>query len=471
MRSATIPLVLCAIVAVFGCERDACGDGAGEVVGADGARFCVVETRAVIEGGITCPPELPSEVLLEEGLVCTSEPTDAEDLPPEVCAALGGCTPREPIPDADAGGVPDGGTADAEAADPGHGRWTPIAASGPARHSASCATDSSGHLFVLGGWAGPTASIASRTSDARRFDPTTGDWTELPLAGRPSPRTGAALVAFDAGALEGLFVFGGDDGAAALGDGYVLVDGAWTAISSAGAPSPRDESLAVWTGSEILVWGGIDRTPLGDGAAYDPATDTWRALPTENAPSARGHCAGAWTGDELVVWGGDSTGHALSDGAAYDPIADRWRALATPGAPTARLGAFAAWTGSAVVVWGGVASDGRPLVDGALYDPARDGWRALSELASDRTPVLGAGASAAGWDGARFIVWGASDATDTRSTGAALDPIGGAWSALNLTGAPSPRHGACAAAGPAGVYVFGGASANALLADGAVLAP
>lgn len=47
---------------------------------------------------------------------------------------------------------------------------------------------------------------------------------------------------------------------------------------------------------------------LGDGAAHDPAAQMWRPLPAEGAPSARyGHGA-VWTGEEMLVWGGDGAG-------------------------------------------------------------------------------------------------------------------------------------------------------------------
>ena len=50
-----------------------------------------------------------------------------------------------------------------------------------------------------------------------------------------------------------------------------------------------DDGVAVWTGREVLVWGGWMTVPdpvaapnvatLADGVAYDPARRTWRRLP------------------------------------------------------------------------------------------------------------------------------------------------------------------------------------------------
>jgi N-acetylneuraminic acid mutarotase len=87
----------------------------------------------------------------------------------------------------------------------------------------------------------------------------------------------------------------------------------WTRISSVGAPTPRTGYVAVWTGTRLLVWGGrvgihhtigSTETVLATGAQYDLATDTWAPLSGTGAPAARyGHTA-VWTGSRLVVWGG-----------------------------------------------------------------------------------------------------------------------------------------------------------------------
>jgi Glycosyl hydrolase family 99 len=59
---------------------------------------------------------------------------------------------------------------------------------------------------------------------------------------------------------------------------------------------------AVWTGSEMIVWGGITFT--GTGGRYNPGTNSWTATSITNAPSARGAHTAVWTGSEMIVWGG-----------------------------------------------------------------------------------------------------------------------------------------------------------------------
>ena len=60
----------------------------------------------------------------------------------------------------------------------------------------------------------------------------------------------------------------------------------------------------------MLVWGGIDNTQVNvynSGASFSPTTNTWTPLVLTGAPSARGAHATVWTGSEMIVWGGGSS--------------------------------------------------------------------------------------------------------------------------------------------------------------------
>ncbi len=81
----------------------------------------------------------------------------------------------------------------------------------------------------------------------------------------------------------------------------------WSAISTFNAPSGRDSHTAVWTGSEMIVWGGVCCSPGLDfdtGGRYDPGMDSWTATSTLNVPHARDSHTAVWTGDKMVIWGG-----------------------------------------------------------------------------------------------------------------------------------------------------------------------
>ena len=43
---------------------------------------------------------------------------------------------------------------------------------------------------------------------------------------------------------------------------------------------------------------------LNTGGRYNPSTDSWTATSTTNAPAARYDHTAVWTGSEMIVWGG-----------------------------------------------------------------------------------------------------------------------------------------------------------------------
>ena len=81
-------------------------------------------------------------------------------------------------------------------------------------------------------------------------------------------------------------------------------DDTWTPTTLTNAPAARCAHTAVWTGSEMIVWGGDGVTFLNTGGRYNPSTDSWTATSTTNAPVPERHTA-VWTGSEMIVWGGN----------------------------------------------------------------------------------------------------------------------------------------------------------------------
>ena len=55
----------------------------------------------------------------------------------------------------------------------------------------------------------------------------------------------------------------------------------------------------------MIVWGGYETAAaLNDGGRYNPAANSWTAVPTTGAPAARYRHTAVWTGSEMIVWGG-----------------------------------------------------------------------------------------------------------------------------------------------------------------------
>ncbi|MBT8214784.1 MAG: hypothetical protein KJP12_06125 [Acidimicrobiia bacterium] len=249
----------------------------------------------------------------------------------------------------------------------------------------------------------------SRSEDrfaAHRFDPATGVLSDLPDSGLPIT-TGAVVAT----TTTDLIVWGG---ALQLDDVGLPVD---TQVVGAAldwatdtwrplAPSPlapRAGASVVWTGSELIVWGGNggrDVGPHTDGAAYDPVADTWRPLAETPQGAHWTDATAVWTGSEMILWGG------LEDpvrvGVAYDPAADTWRPISDPPGPF-RRGHAAVWTGTAMLVYGG--TDGQDDVFSVAptwsYDPVADSWTVIDG------PVLEErfGPEHA-WNGIELLIWG-----------------------------------------------------------------
>lgn len=222
-----------------------------------------------------------------------------------------------------------------------------------------------------------------------------------------------------------------DGGDSCNGQGLCVLTEFWTMLPATGAPTAREGHSAVWTGSEMIIWGGRDAAGnvLSDGARYDPKTDSWAAMSSAGAPNARHAHTAIWTGSEMVVWGGFSTDFE-GTGSRYDPAADSWSAMSTNGAPSKRIDHTMVWTGSQVIIWGGRQNAPPALGNGARYNPTSDTWNGVS----------GAGKPShrwghvAVWTGNRMLIWGGFDFFDWFNNGAHYDPITNTWLTMGSTG-------------------------------------
>jgi hypothetical protein len=126
--------------------------------------------------------------------------------------------------------------------------------------------------------------------------------------------------------------------------------------STTNAPTGRDYHTAIWTGSEMIVWGGTDGNGnyLNSGGRYNPSTNSWTATSTIDVPDGRADHTAVWTGSEMIVWGGSNGGiFPLDTGARYNTGTDSWTVTSTTNPPSARDLHTAVWTGSGMIIWGG----------------------------------------------------------------------------------------------------------------------
>jgi len=246
-----------------------------------------------------------------------------------------------------------------------------------------------------------------------------------------------------------MIVWGGGDklGETNTGSRYDPSTDSWTATTTSGAPSSRQNHTAVWTGSEMIVWGG-SRTNTG--GRYDPSTDSWTATATSGAPSGRERHTAVWTGNEMIVWGGFD-GSRTNTGGRYNPSSDSWMATGASNAPIGRIRHTAVWTGSQMVVWGGRDDSSNDLDTGGRYDPSSDNWTATTTSGSPS----GRRAHTAVWTGTEMLVWGGINGART-NTGSLYDPTTDSWTATTTTGAPTRRTGHTAVWTGSEMIVWGG---------------
>jgi hypothetical protein len=210
----------------------------------------------------------------------------------------------------------------------------------------------------------------------------------------------------------------------------------------------------------MLVWGGLNSRLVQGGATepdgapgggrYDPATDTWLTIATEGAGTPSEGTPAIWTGSELLLFGGTrakfppgTTAPFLGAMNLYDPTKDSWRRMNDVGAPSRRTGHLVVWSGSEALVWGGsmaqdsgsgLGSGMDPASAGGAYDPARNAWRPITRTQQPmaRHGALGVFASGAGSlsTGLMLVVGGPAQ-------GGAYDPASDRWWPLSMQDAPS----------------------------------
>lgn len=239
----------------------------------------------------------------------------------------------------------------------------------------------------------------------------------------------------------------------------------WTSISAPGTPTARNRHFAFWTGREMLIYGGTSAAGLErSGSRYNPISNVWTAVNSANSPTAHDSAVAVWTGTEMIVYGGSGSDGDISGGAYYNPLNDSWTPIAS-GGPVGRSNQLAVWSGSEMIVWGGssLASGGTFFADGARYNRAANSWTAMS---TTNVPAARAFATAV-WTGSEMIVWGGNGTSSDLNTGARYDPVKDTWIAVSTTNAPTGRHGHSAVWDGKNMVIWGGIRGSGYLNTGA----
>ncbi len=218
----------------------------------------------------------------------------------------------------------------------------------------------------------------------------------------------------------------------------------------------------VWTGTKMIVWGGLYRgkqiREVIDGAVYDPAADSWKK--TATAPSGVTKAVGvasAWTGTNAVFWGGNAP-DGPTVALAYTLSSNTWKKL--PAGPLGTRESFSwAWTGTELLIVGGTSGDGFASPVAAALNPKTGGWTQPAPL----NALKAFSANGAIWNGSRVFITGAhylcpeqgSSCTKFKNMFVAYDPASDTMKEFDLSKAPvDPKErGALSPIGWAGTEV------------------
>jgi N-acetylneuraminic acid mutarotase len=219
------------------------------------------------------------------------------------------------------------------------GRYDPVADSWASTATTGAPTARDAHTAVWSGtrmvvWGGKD-DVPVPQNTGGRYDPVGNTWTATTTTGVAAARwghsavwTGTKMVVWGGIGSDGVNFF--DLNTGGVYDPNPAGD-SWTLTSTTGAPAARDMHTAVWTDSlnEMDVWGGQDDTvtQLNSGGRYNPTTNVWTAMSTLAAPIGRRFHTTIWSGSEMITWGGwnavdlNSGGRYCSGACASSPPA------------------------------------------------------------------------------------------------------------------------------------------------------
>ena len=196
------------------------------------------------------------------------------------------------------------------------GRYNPSTDSWIATSTTSAPTGRDVHTAVWSGsemiiWGGLNG-FGSNLNTGGRYNPSTDSWTATSTSGAPAARE------FHTAVWSGseMIIWGG------VGqEGELNTDWPYN-LNSPSGPTPTPTPVPPY---------------LNTGGRYNPSTDSWTATRTTTAPTGRYIHTAVWTGSEMIVWGGADVNNSFPiTGGRYNPRTDSWTATNTSNAPAGR---------------------------------------------------------------------------------------------------------------------------------------
>ena len=146
------------------------------------------------------------------------------------------------------------------------------------------------------------------------YNPETNTWRSMAIFGIDHWRnygysvtwTGTEMVIWGGSIFQTSFNSGGR---------YNPETNTWLQTTMIDSPGHTTGHKAIWTGKEMILWGGGSYgledflSSSNTGYIYSPTTDSWQQISNVNRPFARSFHSAIWTGTEMIIWGGSSSNY------------------------------------------------------------------------------------------------------------------------------------------------------------------
>lgn len=353
--------------------------------------------------------------------------------------------------------------------------WLPTSETdGPSRRWQHSAVWTGKEMIIYGGKTNKQSTILN---SGYKYNPKTNQWTSISEKAAPF-RYGHAAIWTG----KEMIIWGGFSAQKNIetwqnsGALWNAAENKWQTLKPPFGPDATYHNLAeraaqtlVWTGKEIIIWGGATKTAALDGVIYHPETNTWHRISRRGAPFRKeGHTA-VWADNKMIVWGGiDLNRNRTSEGAIYDPETNKWTQMDTQNAPRARESHAAVWTGSDMIVFGGFENSFNTNGSGGIYNPKTNSWQNLvTEVAQARR------GHSVMWTGDEMLVWGGKQKRSRAyfNSVTAYNPSTKTWKAIATSHSPSSRYLHSAVWTGNSMIIFGGADRNHTFASGGQFFP
>ncbi len=188
------------------------------------------------------------------------------------------------------------------------------------RHIHTAIWDNTNNQMII--WGGDEGSGLANTGG--RYNPIADSWQTMSMTNTPSGRYNQTSI-WDT-ANNQMIIWGGYDGAITnTGGRYDPSADSWQTTSIGNnVPSARTSHTSIWddVNNEMIVWGGADVANTNTGGRYNPSTDSWLTTSTgSNTPPGRSEHTAVWSGSQMYIWGGRDP-NVTKSLAVYYPFID-----------------------------------------------------------------------------------------------------------------------------------------------------